>query len=104
LSDVWRELIEQLKQKAKTPYHICTDEKLIGSIEKWVRVDDVLQAINQLKQNYVLIDKELTVFPNSCQACKNYNHQKLECRLSACPYSLKLKELLRENEVQHENR
>jgi hypothetical protein len=103
MSDVWRDLIEEIRQKAKTPYHICTDEKLIGSIEKWVRVDDVLQAINQLKQNHVIIRKKK--LKEKLAEIKLYG-TKINGRLSDKPeYSPRYladfieKELLRENEV-----
>ena len=35
-------------------------------------------------------------FPESCQKCKNYNQQKMECRLLACPYIEEATEIFRE--------
>ena len=67
MSDVWRELVERLKQKAKFAQDIChaisetwrsweLREKL--EMEEWVRLEDVKEAIQQLKQNYVLIPRK----------------------------------------------
>ena len=66
-NDVWRELEERLKQKAKFAQDIChaiseawrsweLQEKL--EMEEWVRLEDVGSAIQQLKQNYAIIRKE----------------------------------------------
>ena len=73
MSDVWKELEERLKQKAKSEaeiqnsYLIFEDEvpkcrgftvqELEKFLEKrkWVRLEDVKEAIQQLKQNYVLV-------------------------------------------------
>jgi len=35
-------------------------------------------------------------FPESCQQCKNYNQQKMECRLLVCPYVEEATEIFRE--------
>ena len=56
MSDVWRELEERLKQKAKTDIQIYGQSTF--SNELWVRLEDVKEAINQLKQKYVLVSKE----------------------------------------------
>jgi len=56
MSDVWRELMERLKQKAIKQYKLHeTFEKTIltkeyRTRELWVRLEDVKEAINQLKQ------------------------------------------------------
>ena len=67
MSDVWKELEEKLKQKAKFAQDIChaiaeawcsweLREKL--EMEEWVRLEDVLETLKELKQNYVLVSKE----------------------------------------------
>jgi len=56
MSDVWRELEEKLKQKAKL-IKDCTVFPMCGWGEV-VRLEDVEEAINQLKQNYALISKK----------------------------------------------
>ena len=66
MSDVWRELEESLNQKAKTPeetLHILAEEKLQKFYKnydrkEWVRLEDVLNILQQLKQNYVLVSKQ----------------------------------------------
>ena len=50
MSDVWRELEERLKQKTKTDIQIYGQSTF--SNELWVRLEDVKEAIQQLKQNY----------------------------------------------------
>ena len=35
-------------------------------------------------------------FPENCQQCKNYNQQKMECRLLACPYITETAKIFRE--------
>ena len=75
--DVWSELEEGLKQKAETPAEIlgvkkykddricqihcigkCPGEPCGYFKEKWVRLEDVKEAIQQLKQNYIVIEKK----------------------------------------------
>ena len=77
MSDVWRELMERLKQKAKFAQDIChaiseawrsweLQEKL--EMEEWVRLEDVKEAIQKLKQNYVLVkigDLEAIVYTST---------------------------------------
>ena len=66
MSDVFDEIIIKLKEKAKTPeeaLHILANEKLQKFYKnyknkEWVRLEDVESAIQQLKQNYVLVSKE----------------------------------------------
>jgi len=85
LSDVFDEMVERLKQKAKSGFevvdksealgnvpatvcdvayvcHECTDKDVCPFIteKQWVRLEDVLKLLEQIKQNYVLIsEKEL---------------------------------------------
>ena len=79
MSDVWRELEERLKQKAKAGidvidietcnildsevlrnrlyevcYH-CFNKCKFFKEKQWVRLEDVKEATQQLKQNYVLV-------------------------------------------------
>ena len=61
MSDVWRVLEERLKQKAKGT-DIIYYKHMKGELHahvKWVRLEDVKEAIQQLKQNYVLIKKPI---------------------------------------------
>ncbi len=100
MSDVWSELEERLKQKAKTPeeaLHILANEKLQKFYKnyknkEWVRLEDVKEAIRQIKQNYVLVPKE--------QICKPIEHieqyfKKEDEFLEKMLKKSKLKELLR---------
>ena len=71
MSDVWGELEERLKQKAEAYEDIAWKFPLVFEgwkrKEKWVRLKDVLSAIWQIKQNYVLVPKE--------QICKPIEHK-----------------------------
>ena len=72
MSDVLDEIINRLKQKAKTfpqmlktnslcciEFPMCCSEcKELCATEQWVRLEDVKEAIQQLKQNYVLIPRK----------------------------------------------
>jgi len=89
MSDVWRELEERLKQKAKTlaqiidmrdseVHKVASDAYMNPAgisatynkwmLSKWVRLEDVKEAIQQLKQNYVLVkigDLEAIVYTST---------------------------------------
>jgi len=71
LSDVFDEIISRLKQKAEAYEDIAWKFPLVFEgwkrKEKWVRLKDVLSAIWQIKQNYVLVPKE--------QICKPIEHK-----------------------------
>ena len=54
-NDVWRELEERLKQKARLRKTVPFKN---APLEEWVRFEDVKEAIQQLKQNYVLVEKQ----------------------------------------------
>ena len=67
MSDVWKGLVERLKQKAKFAQDIChaiseawrsweLREKL--EMEEWVRLEDVLNTLQEIRENYVLIPKK----------------------------------------------
>ena len=71
MSDVFDEVISRLKQKAKSYLEITLEiakEVDVAKAEKgkepkvkepkWVRLEDVESAIEQIKRNYVLIPKE----------------------------------------------
>ena len=71
MSDVFDEIISRLKQKAKSYLQITLEiakEVDVAKAEegkepkvkepKWVRLEDVKEAIQQLKQKYVLVEKE----------------------------------------------
>ena len=71
MSDVFDEVMSRLKQKAKSYLEITLEiakEIDVAKAEegkepkvkesKWVRLEDVKEAINQLTQKYVLIPKE----------------------------------------------
>jgi len=73
LSDVFDEIISKLKQKAKNSEEISESfqsKDFVDLIdtppELWVRLEDVKEAIQQIKQNYVLVPKE--------QICKPIEH------------------------------
>ena len=70
MSDVFDEIISRLKQKAEAYEDIAWKFPLVFEgwkrKEKWVRLKDVLSAIWQIKQNYVLVPKE--------QICKPIEH------------------------------
>ena len=58
--DVWKGLEEKLKEKAKTVIIQRTFEPIkdLDYVrEKWVRLEDVMQLIEEIKQNYVLLKK-----------------------------------------------
>ena len=71
MSDVFDEIISRLKQKAEAYEDIAWKFPLVFEgwkrKEKWVRLKDVLSAIWQIKQNYVLVPKE--------QICKPIEHK-----------------------------
>ena len=82
MSDVWRELEERLKQKAKSGFEVIDISDRLGETcnafnmdvdrcyqcldrnceffnnKQWVRLEDVKEAIQQLRQNYALIPKK----------------------------------------------
>jgi len=74
LSDVWQELVERLKQKAKTTNEILAyihdlqefvdaglaDGRVLvdKGKEEWVKLEDVEEAIQQIKQKHVIIEKK----------------------------------------------
>ena len=60
MSDVWRELEERLKQKALSGVDLAMKgyTSLYQPYTKWVRLEDVKEAIQQLKQNYILIERQ----------------------------------------------
>ena len=79
MSDVFDEIISRLKQKAKSYLKITLEiakEVDVAKAEKgkepkvkkpkWVRLEDVLKLLEQIKQNYVLVPKE--------QICKPIEH------------------------------
>ncbi|RLI00196.1 hypothetical protein DRO19_00055 [Candidatus Bathyarchaeota archaeon] len=55
MSDVWKGLEERLKQKAFERYEL---PEWVLRRHKWVRLEDVLSILQQLKQKYVLTEKE----------------------------------------------
>ena len=73
MSDVWKTLEERLKEKAKTTNEILAyihdlqefvNSKLVNAKvlinkgkEEWVRLEDAKEAIQQLRQKYILIPK-----------------------------------------------
>jgi len=65
MSDVWRELEERLKQKAKSIddlHEIYHTDYLDSFLDEtpwfWVRLEDVQKLIEEIKQKYVLVSKE----------------------------------------------
>ena len=55
MSDIFGEVIERLKQKAWEPFEL---PQWVLYRSKWVRLEDVKEAIQQLRQNYALIPKK----------------------------------------------
>ena len=57
MSDVFDEMVERLKQKAKTRFELqqTFEEEHVTAKEEWVRLEDVESAIQQIKQNHVLV-------------------------------------------------
>ncbi|RLI95960.1 MAG: hypothetical protein DRP00_06045 [Candidatus Aenigmatarchaeota archaeon] len=84
MSDVWRELEERLKQKAKSGFEVvenstvfthvtggnicdiahicykCTDKDVCPFIieKQWVRLEDVLSELKKLQENHIIIEKK----------------------------------------------
>jgi len=58
--DVWRELEEKLKQKAKTRFELqqTFEEEHVTAKEKWVRLEDALKSLQEIKEKYAVIPKE----------------------------------------------
>ena len=79
----WNEIIEKLKQKAKSGFEVveksealgnvpatvcdvayvcyyCTDKDVCPFIteQQWVRLEDVQELIEEIKQNYVLVSRK----------------------------------------------
>jgi len=55
MSDVWRELEERLKQKARLRKSIPFKN---APLEEWVRLEDVTQLLQEIKKKYALIPKK----------------------------------------------
>jgi len=55
MSDVFDVLLEKLEQKAFQYYEL---PQWILRRHEWVKLEDVKEAIQQIKQNYVLVSKE----------------------------------------------
>ena len=65
LGDVFNKTIERLKQKAFERYEL---PEWVLRRHKWVRLEDVLSILQQLKQNYVLVkigDLEAIVYTST---------------------------------------
>jgi len=58
LSDVFDKILEKLKQKAEPAGNIAFKTIKAFEKEKWVRFEDIESAIQQIKQDYVLVSKE----------------------------------------------
>ena len=61
MSDVFDGLVEKLKQKAKTGWdieYLLTHKRYSVLGVEWVRLEDVKAILQQLKQKYVIIEKE----------------------------------------------
>ena len=60
-NDVFDGLVEKLKQKAKTGWdieYLLTHKRYSVLGVEWVRLEDVKAILQQLKQKYVIIEKE----------------------------------------------
>jgi len=60
LSDVFDEMVERLKQKAKTRFELqqTFEEEHVTAKEEWVRLEDVTQLLQKIKEKYALIPKK----------------------------------------------
>ena len=59
-NDIWRELGERLKQKAKTRFELqqTFEEEHVTAKEEWVRLEDVLSILQEIKKEYTLAEKQ----------------------------------------------
>ena len=96
MSDVWRELMERLKQKAKSYLEITLEiakEVDVAKTEKgeepkvkepkWVRLEDVLSELKKLQENHIIIEKkkfkdEIVCGQLSTNAIINDIHERIE--------------------------
>ena len=60
MSDVFDEIVSKLKQKAKTRFMLqqTFEEEHVTAKEEWVRLDDVKEAIQQIKRDYYLVPRK----------------------------------------------
>ncbi|GEM_PF-3186588 len=60
MSDVFDEMVERLKQKAKTRFELqqTFEEEHVTAKEEWVRLEDVTQLLQKIKEKYALIPKK----------------------------------------------
>ena len=60
MNDVFDEMVERLKQKAKTTnwiYETYFRTEDLHALAEWVRLEVALNILNELRQNYVIIPK-----------------------------------------------
>ena len=103
MSDVFDEVISRLKQKAKSIddlHEIYHTDYLDSCLDDeppwfwfWVRLEDVKEAINQLKQKYVLVSKEKLI-----EIYKNLEIDKISGYYVNLEFFRMIEELLRGNE------
>jgi len=88
--------MERLKQKAEPAGNIAFKTIKAFEKEKWVRLEDVKEAIQQLKQNYIVIEKEKIKHAGMrvCFSCPYFE----ECHSDWHCFRLFMEELLRKNE------
>jgi len=115
MNDVWNEIVRELEQKAMNLTQIEYElNRLYDKTEKieqleevdkefrkikWVRLEDVLSAIKQIKQDYVLVSKEkLENLPKSCEECDSFCLGEYHCTEFRCRYYDKIMELLKKND------
>lgn len=61
--EILKQIIERLKQKAKRFKEISVEgvstlHQTVSTGEQWVRLEDVKAILQQLKQNYIVIEEE----------------------------------------------
>ena len=88
-NDVFDEIVSKLKQKAFQYYELL---RWILRRHEWVKLEDVKEAIQQIKQDYVMVEKNK--LENWYKALEPYSSL-------AFPKFIQqeIKELLRENEL-----
>ena len=123
MSDVFDKIVERLKQKAKSGFEVvdksealgnvpatvcdvayvcreCTDKEVCPFIteKQWVRLEDVEEAIQQLKQNYVITKKDKSTLEDCPHAPEIMQYICLICDKTVYYRRLSSEEAITKNE------